>query len=344
MHHRSHLNKKHLFVGIILIVLLSLIIYECWDNFESDETFVYRRAKLRRGVNRTHYPKEAFIAVINSRSNYVELLEVLLDSVHVFSKRPIIVFSIDFDLKINQSRHSRVIVERISQKECGPNVFSCKLFGIVSSEVDYGVQLEVDSVVNYQIDLLFDLSHLWPFDYPLAPKHPDDPRNYKHYLKKYRISNRTIPYIHATFVWTSRAYPFFEHTLALMQKGYFQDANADETAINVMLWKIQANHTLCKYDPYGPIYIDKYEQLQNSSICSPYCDGIYLIFHGQKESSISRNILERLYKLGPNRPFVQTPQGLKYLNDTNVTCCHSSATRTSSLHPLICEYQHYKQI
>ena len=54
--------------------------------------------------------------------------------------------------------------------------------------------------------------------------------------------------------------------------------------------------------------------------------------------------LERLYRLGLNRPFVQTPQGLKYLNDANVTCCHSSATRTSALHPLICEYQHYKQI
>ena len=122
MHHRSHLNKKHLFVGIILIVLLSLIVYKCWDSSESDETFVYRRAKLRRGVNRTQYPKEAFIVVINSRSNYVQLLEVLLDSVHLFSKRPIIVFSIDFDLKINHSRHFRVIVERISQNSstCSP--------------------------------------------------------------------------------------------------------------------------------------------------------------------------------------------------------------------------------
>jgi hypothetical protein len=108
--------------------------------------------------------------------------------------------------------------------------------------------------------------------------------------------------------------------------------------MNIMLWKAKANHTLCKYDPFGPLYIDKYEKSQTAPACLPYCDGVYLIFHGQKESAISRNILDRLLKLGPNQPFVQTPEGLKTFNDTNTTCCHPSATRTSSLHPLLCEY------
>ncbi|CAF3647574.1 unnamed protein product, partial [Adineta steineri] len=87
--------------------------------------------------------------------------------------------------------------------------------------------------------------------------------------------------------------------------------------------------------------IEKYEQSQSAPKCSPYCDGVYLIFHGQKESFLSQNILERLRTLGPNQPFVQTPQGLKWFNDTNITCCHPSATRPSPLHPLLCEYHKY---
>ena len=341
--HRSGSSKKCFSIGIILFFLFCWFVYEQWFDFSEDEIFKYQRAILRHKVNRTHYPKEAFVTITNSRKNYVQLLDILLDSVHLFSKRPVIVFTVDFDLIINQTRHSRVIVERISQYDCGPNIFACKLLAIVSSEVKYGVQLEVDSVVNYNIDLLFDVLHVWPYDLPLAPKHPDDPRNYRYYMRKYRVRSRSTPYMHAAFAWTFRAYPFLEHILALMQRGAFQDANADETAMNVMLWKVKNNHTLCKYDPYGPLYIDKYEQLQNISTCSPYCDGVYLVFHGQKESSVSQNIFERLQQLGPNRPFVQTRQGLKYFNDTNVTCCHPSATRPSSLHPLLCEYDQYNQ-
>jgi hypothetical protein len=175
----------------------------------------------------------------------------------------------------------------------------------------------------------------------LATKHPDDPNNYRLYKEEYKVQYRSIPYIHGTFVWTYRAYPFIQHILTLMQRGAFTDANCDETAMNIMLWKARANHTLCKYDPYGPIYIEKYEKPQNASACLPYCDGVYLIFHGQKDSLVSKNILERLHKLGPDRPFVQTSQGLKWLNDTNITCCHSSATRPSPLHPLLCEYHKY---
>ncbi len=339
--HQLYSGKKSFFIRLFLIVGLSFVIYQRWNISLTDYIPKFIQHNSRRTVNRKHYPKEAFVTVINSQKNYIELLDILLDSVHLFSTRPIIIFSIDFNLTINQTRHSRVTVERISQNECGSNVFACKFFAIVSSEVNYGVQLEVDSVVNYNIDLLFDMLHVWPYDLPLAPKHPDDPKNYKYYMEQYGVKSQSIPYIHGTFVWTHRAYPFLERILILMQKGAFNDANCDETAMNIMLWKAKANHTLCKYDPYGPIYIDKYEQSERAPACLPYCDGVYLIFHGQKESSISKNIFNRLHKLGPHRPFVQTPQGIKSINDTNTTCCHSSATKPSSLHPLLCEYHTY---
>lgn len=340
----SFFYQRSCLIPLIFIVLLSFIFYKQWNGSLSDYTPHFLQRYTRRIVNRTHYPKEAFITFTTSRQDYVELLYVLLDSVHLFSTRPVIVFSIDFDLIINYTRHSRVIVERIPRDECGSNIFTCKLLAMVLSEVNYGVQLEVDSVVNYNIDLLFDMLHVWPYDLPLAPKHPDDPKNYKYYMEEYSVKHRSVPYMHGTFVWTYRAYPFIRHVLTLMQKGAFMNANCDETAMNIMLWKAKANHTLCKYDPYGPLLIEKYEQPQSTPACLPYCDGVYLIFHGQKDSSTSKNILERLHKLGSHRPFVQTPQGVKWFNDTNVTCCHPSATRPSPLHPLLCEYHKYDAI
>jgi hypothetical protein len=338
---QPNFDKKSLLLRLFLIFLLFFMIYQHWNISLADYTPYFLQQDTRHGINRSHYPKEAFVTFINPRQNYIELLDVLLDSVHLFSTRPVIIFSIDFDLIINHTRHPRVTVERISQKDCGPTIYGCKLLSIVSSEVNYGVQLETDSVVNYNIDLLFDMLHLWPFALPLAPKHPDDPNNYRYYMEDYKVKYRTTPYMHGTFVWTYRAYPFIRRVLKLMQRGSFTNANCDETAMNVMLWKAKANYTLCKYDPYGPIYIEKYEQSQSAPDCLPYCDGVYLIFHGQKESSVSKNIFQRLQKLGPHRPFVQTVHGIKSFNETNVTCCHPSATRPSPLHPLLCEYHKY---
>jgi hypothetical protein len=335
---QSFCNKK---LVLLFIFLLSFIVYRQWNTSLLHYTSYFPEKHTLPFVNRTHYPKEAFITFTNSQLNYVKLLYILLDSVHLFSTRPVIVFSVDFDLIINHTRHPRVTVERISQANCGPEIFACKLFAIVSSGVNYGVQLETDSVVNYNIDLLFDMLHVWPYDLPLAPKHPTDPNNYRLYMNQYRVKYRSVPYMHGTFAWTYRAYPFIRRVLKLMQRGSFMDANCDETAMNVMLWKSKANHTLCKYDPYGPTYLGKYEHSQSTPDCLPHCDGVYLIFHGQKDSSISKNIFERLRKLGPHRPFVQTPQGLKWFNETNITCCHPSATRPSPLHPLLCEYHKY---
>ena len=102
-------------------------------------------------------------------------------------------------------------------------------------------------MVNYNVDILFEVLHLWPYDVPISPRHPDDPQNYGHFMEKLNVSKRTTPYIHAHMIWTYRAIPFLENLRSLLRSGEFQGANFDETAVNVMLWKSKANHTLCKY-------------------------------------------------------------------------------------------------
>jgi len=107
--------------------------------------------------------------------------------------------------------------------------------------------METDDVVNYNVDILFEILHVWPYPLPLSPRHPTDPQNYGDFMRQQNVSRSTTPYIHAHVIWTYRALPFLKNVLSLLQQGHFNGANFDETAINVMLWKAKANHTLCKY-------------------------------------------------------------------------------------------------
>ena len=127
------------------------------------------------------------------------------------------------------------------------SVYFCKLHAIVSSKVEYGVLMETDDVVNYNVDVLFDVLHVWPYPLPLSPRHPDDPANYYHFFKEHNVTKKTTPYIHAHMIWNYRAMPFLRNLQSLLRQGHFQGSNYDETGVNVMLWAAKANHTLCKY-------------------------------------------------------------------------------------------------
>lgn len=287
--------------------------------------------------NATDQPKEAFVTFSNNNPTYLSLLKVFLESVHTFSTRPIIAFGIDVDLDIDIKEFPRVIKRRIKQSDCGPSVYFCKIYGIVHSGLDYGVLMETDDVVNHDVDVLFDVLHVWPYPLPLSPRHPDDPQNYDHFMRQHDVPKRTTPYIHAHMIWTYRAYPFLQNLQSLLQKGDFQGANYDETAVNVMLWKAKANHTLCKYDPYFT-YSEPYEKWPTVINCTRYCHTTFTTLHGSKNAETSAALLKRLKGLA-GKPTVQTlgMGGMHYHNDTSVTCCYPDS-KPSPLHSLLCEH------
>jgi hypothetical protein len=282
-------------------------------------------------------PSEGFITFSDNNPKYLALLTNLLDSVHYFSSRPIIAYGIDVDLDVDVNKYPRLIKRRLKKKDCGPSIYFCKIHAIIESKLDYGVHLEADSVVNWNVDILFDVVHRWPYPLPLAPRHPGDPRNYAPFLKKFNLDfkSRTTPYIHAQFSWNYRAYPFFQQALTLMRENHFLGANFDETAINILLWKAKANHTLCKIDPFVT-YIKNYES--QNKICKEYCHTAFIIFHGSKILTEAMYTFERLKKHS-GLPFIQTPDdGFHYLNETQYTCCYPDS-QPSPIHPLICEYK-----
>ena len=281
-------------------------------------------------------PNEGFVTFSDNNPKYLALLTNLLDSVHYFSSRPVIAYGIDVDLNVNSSQYPRLIKRRLNRKDCGPSIYFCKIYAIIESKLDYGVHLEADSVVNWNVDVLFDVVHRWPYPLPLAPRHPTDPQNYGHFLKQLNMTlyNRTTPYIHAQFSWNYRAYPFFRHALQLMRQGYFMGANYDETGINVLLWKSKANHTLCKIDPFHS-YLPVYET--NLKTCKEFCHTAFILIHGSKNAQDMRQVFGRL-KQHAGAPYIQTPnEGLHHLNESQYTCCYPDSRR-SLIHPLLCEY------
>ncbi|CAF0918968.1 unnamed protein product [Didymodactylos carnosus] len=278
--------------------------------------------------------KEAFVTFSNNNPTYLALLNVMLDSVHLFSTRPIIAFGIDVDLMVNLTKHPRVIKRRISQSNCGPSVYFCKILAIVESKADYGVLLETDDIVNYNVDALFDVLHKWPYDLPLSPRHPDDPQNQQPFMKQFGVEKKTTPYIHAHIAWTFRAYPFLHNVQKLVREGHFAGANFDETAINVMLWKAKANHTLCKLDPYVS-YITEYENPNEN--CTKYCNTAFILLHGSKDPGFSAHVLKRLQER-VGRAAIQTKYGLRHMNEINVTCCYDDS-KPSTIHPLLCLHE-----
>ncbi|CAF0750270.1 unnamed protein product [Adineta ricciae] len=294
-------------------------------------------SKFSLNTNDSNQPKEAFVTFCNNNQRYLDLLKVLLDSVHTFSTRHIIAFGIDVDLNIDPTPYPRLIKRRISQRDCGPSVYFCKIHAIVSSNVDYGVLMETDDVVNYNVDLLFDVLHVWPYPVPLSPRHPDDPQNYHHFMRQFNVSKRSLPYIHAHMIWNYHAIPFLRNLRELLRRGHFHGSNYDETAVNVMLWHAKANYTLCKYDPFFT-FSEAYELWPNITNCTRYCHTVFITLHGSKDAPISAALLERL-KTMRGKPTVQTPGmgGLYHLNDTRYSCCYPDS-KPSSIHPLLCQH------
>ncbi|CAF3576061.1 unnamed protein product [Rotaria socialis] len=282
-------------------------------------------------------PSEAFVTFSNNNPEYLALLTNVLDTVHLFSTRPIIAYGVDVDLDLDTVKYPRLIKRRLSQKDCGPSIYFCKIYAIVESQVDYGIYIEADTLVNWNVDILFDVLHRWPYPLPLAPRHPDDPNNYLNFLTQFKLGlkNRTTPYIHAHILWNYRAYPFLQRAVNLLRQGQFMGANFDETAINILLWQAKSNHTLCKVDPYVS-YLSSYEL--SEQICKTYCHTAYILIHGAKDPTDMANIIVRL-KNHTGSPFVQTPKhGFHYLNETQYTCCYPDS-HPSSMHPLLCEHR-----
>jgi len=235
-----------------------------------------------------------YVTFVNNNWIYVQLTNILIESVLSFSKFDIEVFSINFDFKYPSDR---VRITRINiPHESYGNICYCKLYGSFNTIFDNGVQLDADMIITKDADLLFN--HCIDIDQtPLGSLHPNDfyhPSidSIMHYLG---CQKRTQPYVHATYIFSNSCKPFLEECYKIsqdMRKKGISPINFDETIYNVLLWKYNCTKYVDCYDPNWLIFTDR--SLKDIHYKDMAVN--YYICHGLKDPHVARNILNGLLK------------------------------------------------
>ena len=144
---------------------------------------------------------KGYVTFINKNEKYLKLLDILVESVLLFSTKKIEVFSINFDYTHSSDR---VINKRINlSEESFSNICYSKLYSSFNSEFDYGIQLDSDFIITNKMDDLFNNLELVE-DLPLGSLHPEDPNNQKNIMSYLGVNVKTQPYVHATYLFSNK--------------------------------------------------------------------------------------------------------------------------------------------
>ncbi len=232
--------------------------------------------------------KEAWIAFASSR--YFNLLEVTISSVHEFSTRPIIAIGINDDIPFSTDKYPRLIKRRIDEIIQPGCFFNLKPRIILESNVEYGVYIEADDILNEGCDTLFDYAHQ-VIDYPLCPLHPDDPNNQQLLMNFLGITQKSMAYVHGHVVFSQKCMPFIKEWYETCLQHAYCCSNYDETVLNVLLWKYKAKELLPLYDPHYS-FSEDYLRINEPKTSLPDCH--WYMFHGCKDHKEAWTIFNKL--------------------------------------------------
>ena len=249
---------------------------------------------------------EGYVTFVNNKSPYLELTDILVDSVLEFSTRSIEVFAINFDYKY-KPEEDRIIRRRIdTTTESFRDICFCKTYASLNSSFDYGIQLDGDMIITPDADKLFrecyDINEL-----PKGCLNYHDPNNQEHMMNYLNVSKKTQPYVYGTYLFNYTCNNFFKELYSIEQKvfnfSYEQIECHDETLLNVLLWKYNSNRYVDLYIPYYEYFIEIYLDNIDKKIVSlkpekgtfnDLKNTNYYICHGCKDVEKSRQILERI--------------------------------------------------
>lgn len=236
--------------------------------------------------------EEAFVSF--STPAYFGILQVMLESVHTFSTRPVVVYGINCDIPFCQEKFPRLIKRRINNNrftEGHPSICYMKFPIIYESNIKYGVYIEADDIANVGVDSLFDQARRVQ-KFPLCPIHSDDPSNQEYIMKFLRVAYKTNPYVHGHIVFSKECFNFLKECYGVCLKIGDVGANWDETVLNVMLWKYKVkNWYLPLYDPF---YTTVNNYLKGKFSCVRFEKINYFMLHGCKDPQKARRVLQKL--------------------------------------------------
>ena len=246
-------------------------------------------------INASNYIEEGFVTF--ATESYFPVLEVLIQSVHEFSTRPIVAFGINADIPFSNETYPRLIKKRIDVDLNKINIFYQKPRIILESSIKYGIYVEADDIVTQWIDNLFQQCKKVK-SLPLCPIHPTDPNNQQNIMHYLGVHEKSMPYVHAHIIFAQDCMPFIREWYNTCLECLAHPNNYDETILNVLLWKHKAKEYLDPYDLYFT-NIETYIKGKKSYYfdeSNQYNALYFYMLHGCKDPIEAHSIFELLKK------------------------------------------------
>lgn len=238
-------------------------------------------------------------------AKFLKETELLIESVHRFSTRPIVAVNFGTHSAPDDWAHfPRLVVFNARPLPAGKSFNYNKFRAMLLVQVRTAIQLDSDQFVARAADRIFtrtaeEVTRDYP--YPILPVHwlskDDDARFPNHAYKDYDYhcagcANRTMRWGHAHPTWTHWALPFIGNLLeSYLDHGKLGEVPADriaedEDALNVGLWAVGATKQWCKFDIPSPALFEPFLKQQVSELKgNDYSDpkwfpkGIPLLFY-----------------------------------------------------------------
>ena len=225
-------------------------------------------------------PKEGWVLFANEP--YFPLLEVALASIHEFSTRPVVVVGMNADVPFSLEMYPRLIKKRIDVDFNLRKPYFYKPQAIIEADLDYGVYLDADAILNKGCDALFDMCRKVD-EFPLCPTHEDDAWVLEDALTFFNVTKRSMHYVHSDVIVYSKKCQSFIEEWNRMCLDYPQLGVPvwDETLINVLFWMKGATVQLLRCDPYNA-YFDDYLKMTTAEMAKPPYS-YWFVFHGNKD-------------------------------------------------------------
>lgn len=273
-----------------------------------------------------------YMAFSDTGETIAREVDLLLQSVHYFSKYPIVVtnFGEWVPKAWTSNRFPNMVLLHGSPMKKGKSFNFNKLRAMMFTKVQTGILVDADQWVNKGMDTMFQRTEeesTADYPFPIMPVHwmardPESNDGYPYTFKFDATPNptRTMRWGHAHPTWTHHAYGFLaKWTTYVLQPERLGTPNfirgqglwEDEDLLNVGLWAENATKQWCKFDIPGYEDYQRYHHPRapgDAKLCPDtkwYPDGIAFLFysaHAAKEPQTTKECLHDLFLETKDKP------------------------------------------
>lgn len=179
--------------------------------------------------------------------DYIDILNNLVESVLLFSKYEITIFSINFDY-VHPSpkvKSKRVDLSHPTYHE----ICKIKVISSVENNYDVGMVLDCDMIVTKDIDSIFDenMEKVLSSKFPLFAKHPHDPFSNPnhpgiHLIKHITDKKPKMKWVFASYIFSDKNKWFLKEVIETMDTHSLP--GEDEIIINALLVKYEVSYDI----------------------------------------------------------------------------------------------------